>query len=60
MSDPNKGIGGYLNIDYALTEKSNLALSYNTRYNKSFNSVSNLFNTLKVQDKTETGKQATI
>ncbi|MDV2492346.1 outer membrane beta-barrel family protein [Elizabethkingia anophelis] len=51
MSDPNKGIGGYLNIDYALTEKSNLALSYNTRYNKSFNSVSNLFNTLKVQDK---------
>ncbi|WP_407482121.1 TonB-dependent receptor domain-containing protein [Elizabethkingia meningoseptica] len=50
VSDPNKNYGGYLNIDYALTEKSNLALSYNTWYNKSFASTTNLFNTVRFLD----------
>lgn len=50
VNDPNKNYGGYLNIDYALTDNSNLALSYNTWYNKSFASTSDLFNTVKFLD----------
>ncbi|WP_370897356.1 TonB-dependent receptor domain-containing protein [Chryseobacterium gossypii] len=46
IDDPNKNIGGYLNIDYQLTEKSNLALSWNSWANKSYNSTIDLFNTL--------------
>lgn len=46
IDDPNKNIGGYLNIDYQLTDKSNLALSWNTWANKSYNSTVNLFNTI--------------
>ena len=45
--DPNKNLGGYLNIDYQLTEKSNMALSWNTWANKSYNSTVNLFNTIR-------------
>ncbi|NAW52100.1 TonB-dependent receptor [Elizabethkingia argentiflava] len=44
---PRKDYGGYLNVDYALNDKSNLALSYNTLYNKGFGSTSDLFNTIK-------------
>ncbi|NIF05330.1 TonB-dependent receptor [Chryseobacterium sp. Tr-659] len=47
IDDPNKYIGGYLNIDYQLNDKSNLALSWNTWANKSYNSTVNLFNTIK-------------
>ncbi|WP_185288842.1 TonB-dependent receptor domain-containing protein [Chryseobacterium lactis] len=47
IDDPNKNIGGYLNIDYQLNDKSNLALSWNTWANKSYNSTVNLFNTIK-------------
>ncbi|CAI8825046.1 TonB-dependent receptor domain-containing protein [Chryseobacterium sp. IT-36CA2] len=50
IDDPNKNIGGYLNIDYQLNEKSNLALSWNTWANKSYNSTVNLFNTIKTED----------
>ncbi len=46
IDDPNKNIGGYLNIDYQLNDKSNLALSWNSWANKSYNSTINLFNTL--------------
>lgn len=46
IDDPNKNIGGYLNIDYQLNDKSNLALSWNTWANKSYNSTVNLFNTI--------------
>lgn len=46
IDDPNKNIGGYLNIDYQLTEKSNLALSWNSWANRSYNSTIDLFNTL--------------
>ncbi|GAA4157629.1 outer membrane beta-barrel family protein [Chryseobacterium ginsenosidimutans] len=46
IDDPNKNIGGYLNIDYQLTEKSNLALSWNSWANKSYNSTIDLYNTL--------------
>ncbi|WP_027376539.1 outer membrane beta-barrel family protein [Kaistella palustris] len=45
MTDPNKNLGGYLNIDYQLTDMSNLALTYNSRANKSYNSLGSLFNT---------------
>lgn len=47
IDDPNKNLGGYLNIDYQLTEKSNLALTWNTWANKSYDSRVNLFNTVR-------------
>jgi iron complex outermembrane receptor protein len=47
IDDPNQYIGGYLNVDYQLTEKSNLALSWNSSANKSYNSTVNLFNTIR-------------
>jgi len=46
IDDPNKNLGGYLNIDYQLNDKSNLALSWNSWANKSYDSTINLFNTL--------------
>lgn len=46
IDDPNKNIGGYLNIDYQLNDKSNLALSWNSWANKSYNSTIDLLNTL--------------
>ncbi|MBV8324842.1 outer membrane beta-barrel family protein [Chryseobacterium sp.] len=46
IDNPNKNIGGYLNIDYQLTDKSNLALSWNTWANKGYNSTADLFNTV--------------
>ena len=53
IDDPNQSIGGYMNIDYQLTDKSNLALTWNTSANKSYNSTVNLFNTIKTGNKTE-------
>lgn len=50
IDDPNKNIGGYLNVDYQLTEKSNLALSWNSWANKSYNSTINLLNTITRYD----------
>ena len=47
MTDPNKNLGGYLNIDYQLNDKSSLALTFNSRANKSNNSTINFFNTTK-------------
>ncbi|WP_419494549.1 TonB-dependent receptor domain-containing protein [Chryseobacterium bernardetii] len=52
IDDPNKNIGGYLNIDYQLNDKSNLALSWNTWANKSYNSTVGLFNTIINKDGT--------
>ncbi|QIY91269.1 outer membrane beta-barrel family protein [Chryseobacterium gallinarum] len=52
IDDPNKNIGGYLNIDYQLTDKSNIALSWNTWANKSYNSTVSLFNTVKSGEST--------
>jgi len=46
IDDPNKNIGGYLNIDYQLNDKSNLALTWNSWANKSYNSTIDLFNTM--------------
>jgi iron complex outermembrane receptor protein len=51
IDDPNKNLGGYLNIDYQLTEKSNLALSWNSWANKSYNSTIDLLNTLTQPNK---------
>lgn len=45
VTDPNKNLGGYLNIDYQLNENNSLALTYNSRANRSYNSTVNLFNT---------------
>ncbi|WP_312089897.1 TonB-dependent receptor domain-containing protein [Chryseobacterium sp.] len=50
MNDPNKNLGGYLNLDYQLNEKSNLALSWNSWANRSYNSTADLLNTLKMFD----------
>ena len=44
VTDPNKNIGGYLNIDYQFNDKNSLALTYNSRANRSYNSTVNLFN----------------
>ena len=46
VSDPNKNLGGYLNIDYQLNDNSNLALTWNSWANRSYGSTSNLFNTV--------------
>lgn len=48
IDDPNKNLGGYLNIDYQLTDKSNLALSWNTWANRSYGSTVDLLNTLQM------------
>ncbi|WP_336962594.1 outer membrane beta-barrel family protein [Chryseobacterium contaminans] len=42
--DPNKNFGGGFNIDYEINKKQSLGLSYNMRYNKSFNSVLDMTN----------------
>ncbi len=47
IDDPNKNLGGYLNIDYQLSEKSNLALTWNSWANRSYGSSINLFNTIR-------------
>ncbi|ASW74931.1 TonB-dependent receptor [Chryseobacterium piperi] len=52
IDDPNKNLGGYLNIDYQLTDKSNLALSWNSWANRSYNSTIDLFNTMTQPDDT--------
>lgn len=46
VTDPNKNLGGYLNIDYQLNDNSNLALTWNSWANRSYGSGSNLFNTI--------------
>lgn len=51
INDPNKNLGGYLNVDYQLNDNSNLALSWNTWANKSYNSTVDLFNTTRSYDK---------
>lgn len=42
--DPNKNFGGGFNIDYEISKKQSLGLSYNMRYNKSFNSILDVTN----------------
>lgn len=42
--DPNKNFGGGFNIDYEINKKQSLGLSYNMRYNKSFNSILDMTN----------------
>ncbi|MGV8916125.1 MAG: TonB-dependent receptor domain-containing protein [Kaistella sp.] len=44
VTDPNRNLGGYLNIDYQLNDNNSLALTYNSRANKSYNSTVSLFN----------------
>lgn len=50
IDDPNKNLGGYINADYQLSEKSNLALTLNSWYNKSYDSKIDLFNTSNTLD----------
>jgi len=50
IDDPNKNLGGYLNVDYQLNDKSNLALSWNSWANKSYNSTIDLLNTITRYD----------
>lgn len=58
IDDPNKNLGGYINADYQLTENSNIALSWNTWANKSYDSRVNLFNTVKTFD--NNGNQTSV
>ena len=51
VNDPNQNIGGYLNVDYQLNDKSNIALSWNTWTNINDGATTDLFNTLKIKDK---------
>lgn len=46
IDDPNKNLGGYLNIDYQLNDKSNIALTWNSWANKSYDSRMEFFNTV--------------
>ncbi len=46
VDDPNKNLGGYLNIDYQLNDNSNLALTWNSWANKSYDSRMEFFNTV--------------
>lgn len=48
IDDPNKNLGGYINVDYQLNDKSNLALSWNTWANRSYDSKVDLFNTMRI------------
>lgn len=48
VTDPNKNLGGYLNIDYQLNDNSNIALTWNSWANRSYDSKSFLFNTVNV------------
>lgn len=51
LHDPNKNIGGYINADYQLSENSNIALTWNTWANRSYDSTADLFSTTKSLDK---------
>ncbi|MGH1519092.1 TonB-dependent receptor domain-containing protein [Chryseobacterium sp. JK1] len=42
--DPNKTFGGGFNVDYEISKKQSVGISYNMRYNKSFNSVLDVTN----------------
>ena len=44
IDDPNKNLGGYVNVDYQLNDNSNLALTWNTWANRSYDSKVDLFN----------------
>ncbi len=46
VSDPNLNLGGYLNMDYALTDRQNIALSWNSWANRSYDSRGELFNSI--------------
>ncbi|MEC3877084.1 TonB-dependent receptor domain-containing protein [Chryseobacterium salviniae] len=50
IDDPNKNIGGYVNVDYQLNDKSNLALSWNSWANRSYDSAIDLLNTITRYD----------
>ncbi|WP_313216004.1 outer membrane beta-barrel family protein [Soonwooa sp.] len=50
IDSPEKNLGGYINMDYQLTEKSNLALSWNTWANNSKGATIFLNNTYSNYD----------
>ena len=43
-------LGGYLNVDYDISEKQTLGFSYNTWYSENRNSETHFFNTIKFLD----------
>jgi len=42
--DPNTNVGGSLNLDYEIDSKQSIGFNYNLRYNKSFGSRINMYN----------------
>lgn len=50
VDSEKKGLGGYINMDYAFNDKNSLALSYNAWFSKTPLTEINLFNTLSYLD----------
>lgn len=44
-TDPNTNVGGRINLDYELNPSHSLGFTYNMRYNKSFDSTLDIYNT---------------
>ncbi len=56
VSDPNLNLGGYLNMDYALNDRQNIALSWNSWANRSYDSRGELFNSITTPGETRYNK----
>lgn len=54
VKDPNKNLGGYVNVDYELNSKNNLALSWNTWANRSYGSEVEFLNSIKLNNSPNT------
>lgn len=52
IDSPYQNIGGYINLDYQINDKSNLAFSFNNFNTKTGVSTIDLFNTIKILDET--------
>lgn len=52
VTDPNQNLGGYINTDYQINDNSNIALTWNTWANRSYDSRVNLLNTIRHYDET--------
>lgn len=50
VQNEDRDLGGYINLDYALTDKQNLGLSYNTWFSKAPYQVSDFFNIVTTTD----------
>lgn len=56
--EPTKSIGGYINMDYAINDKSNFALSWNSWNSRSYDSTVDLFNKVSFLDQNNNWEHA--